>query len=60
MEAGSPAENGFSSGLLSAVSPGLSELDDEAGDVAGAVVLEAEAACEGCGAAEAVLGCKTI
>lgn len=58
MEGGSAVEDSFSSGLPSveACSVGLSEPDDEAEDV---VLMGADAAGEGCGAAEAVLGCKT-
>lgn len=62
MEAGSAVEDCLSSGLLSveARSVAFSKLGEEAGGAAGAAVLGAEVADEGCGAAEAVLACKTI
>lgn len=62
MEAGSAVEGRLSSGLSSveARSVAFSALDDEAGGAAGAAVLVAEVAGEGCGAAEAVLAYKTI
>lgn len=61
MVAGSAAEDCRSCGLSSveAQSVVLSELDDEAGGAAGAVVLGAEVAGED-GVADAVLACKTI
>lgn len=65
--AGSAVDDCPSSGLspVEARSVVFSELDDEAGGAAGAVVLGAvvlgaEVAGEGCGAAEAVLACETI
>lgn len=62
MVAGSAGVDCLSSGLSSvgADSVVFSELDDVAGGAAGDVVLGAEVAVEGCGAAEAVLGCETI
>lgn len=62
MVAGSAVGDRLSSGLSSveARSVVFSEPDDEAGAAAGAVVLGAEAAGEGCGAAEAALACETI
>lgn len=62
MEDGSAIEDRLSSGLSSVEtrSVGLSELEDEAGGAAGAVVLGADVAGEGWAAAEAVLGCKSI
>ncbi len=62
MGAGGAVVDGLSSGLSSGDAPSavFSELDDEAGGAAGAVVLGAEEAGEGCEAAEAALGCKRI
>lgn len=62
MEAGSAVEDPLSSGLSSveARSVAFSKLDDEAGGAAGAVVLGAEVAGDGCVAAGAVLPCETI
>ncbi len=59
MEAGSAAEDRLSSGLSSVGerSVAFSELDDEAGGAAGAAVLGAGVAGEGC---EAALACETI
>lgn len=62
MAAGSAVGDRLSSGLSSvkARSVAFSEPDDVAGAAAGAVVLGAEVAGEGCGAAEDVLACESI